>query len=270
MDQKRLFLAIALSIGILVLFQTLVGRHLTPPPRHTTTTETAEHQPTATPAQGSPGAGAAQATSPSAPKNVPRIKISAARLKGSISLMGARIDDVVLTDYRETLAPDSPLVQLLEPRSETKPYYVQYGWSAADPGIKLPDNDTIWQGSGDTLSTGKPVTLSWDNGQGLTFQLILSVDDNYMFAVDQRVQNNTGAPVQLFPWSRICRDYTPAVSGYYILFEGLLGVSNGTLQETTYAKAKSEGEKHDGVAFTATAPGGWAGIWSRISRSHRP
>ena len=93
----------------------------------------------------------------------------------------------MLTDYRETLAPNSPHVRLLEPRSEPQPYYVQYGWSAA-PGeqVKLPDNNTVWTASGGTLSAGHPVTLSWDNGAGLTFQIVLSVDDDYMFTVQQR------------------------------------------------------------------------------------
>ena len=77
---------------------------------------------------------------------------------------------------------------------------------------------------------------------------------------DQSVTNATAAPVKLFPWARIRRDYTPEVAGYYILFEGLLGVVDGTLQETTYAKAKSEGEKKNGIAYDATATGGWAGI----------
>ena len=63
----------------------------------------------------------------------------------------------------------------------------------------------------------------------------------------------TNTPVELFPWARVRRDYTPAVAGYYILFEGLLGVVDGTLQETTYAKAKSEGEKKDGIAYSAAA-----------------
>ena len=99
--------------------------------------------------------------------------IAAHRVRGSISLLGARLDDLVLTDYRETLAPNSPNVRLLEPRSEDHPYYVQYGWSAA-PGeqVKLPDNDTVWTSSGGTLSAGHPVTLSWDNGAGLTFQIM--------------------------------------------------------------------------------------------------
>jgi YidC/Oxa1 family membrane protein insertase len=126
--------------------------------------------------------------------------------------------------------------------------------------VKLPDNDTVWTGSADTLSAGHPVTLSWDNGAGLTFQIALSVDDDYMFTVRQSVKNATGAPVKLFPWARIRRDYTPEVAGYYILFEGLLGVVDGTLQETNYAKAKSEGEKRNGIAYDATSTGGWAGI----------
>ena len=97
--------------------------------------------------------------------------------------------------------------------------------------MKVPGNDTVWTASADTLSAGHPVTLSWDNGAGLTFQLQLSVDDDYMFNVQQSVKNATGAPVKLFPWARIRRDYTPEVAGYYILFEGLLGVVDGTLHE---------------------------------------
>jgi YidC/Oxa1 family membrane protein insertase len=263
MDQKRLFLAIAISIAILLGFQVLIAPHLPqppkPPPQIASSETTPAPAPTA-PAQGSSGAAAATA-GPTVPKQVPRLQIAAHRVRGSISLLGARIDDLVLTDYRETLEPNSPDVRLLEPRSEDHPYYVQYGWSAA-PGeqVKLPDNDTVWAASADTLSTGHPVTLSWDNGAGLTFQITLSIDDDYMFAVQQSVKNATDQPVKLFPWSRIRRDYTPEVAGYYILFEGLLGFVDGKLQENTYSSAKSEGAKKNGIAYTATSTGGWAGI----------
>jgi YidC/Oxa1 family membrane protein insertase len=264
MDQKRLFLAIAISVAILLGFQLLVAPHLPKPPvppQQTASTETTPKNSGQTPAQGSLGA-AATTTTPAVPKVVPRVQIAAPRVRGSISLLGARLDDLVLTDYRETLQPNSPNVRLLEPRSDPEPYYVQYGWSAA-PGetVKLPDNDTVWTGSADTLSAGHPVTLSWDNGAGLTFQIALSVDDDYMFTVQQSVRNTTGQPMKLFPWARIRRDYTPQVAGYYILFEGLLGVVDGKLQETTYANAKSEGEKKkNGIAYEAPATGGWAGI----------
>ncbi len=262
MDQKRLFLAIAISVGILLIFQVLIAPHLPQPPKPPPQQiASQEATPTgATPVQGSPGAGAA-AAAPTVPKQVPRLQISARRVRGSISLLGARLDDLVLTDYHETLAPNSPYVRLLEPRSEEHPYYVQYGWSAA-PGesVKLPDNDTVWTSSGDTLSAGRPVNLTWDNGAGLTFQIALSVDDEYMFTVQQSVRNATDTPVKLFPWARIRRDYTPQVAGYYILFEGLLGVVDGKLQETTYSNAKSEGAKKNGIAYEAPATGGWAGI----------
>ncbi|OJW27230.1 MAG: membrane protein insertase YidC [Rhodospirillales bacterium 69-11] len=262
MDQKRLFLAIAVSLAILLGFQWLIAPHLPKPPAQTSQTAqtTLPSKTPATPPEGSPGAGAAPAAV-AVPKNVPRVQIAGRRVEGSVSLLGARIDDLVLKDYKETLAPDSPDVRLLEPRSDPHPYYVQYGWSAA-PGetVKVPDNDSVWTASGQTLSAGHPVTLSWENGAGLTFKLELSVDDEYMFAVRQEVVNAAGQPVKLFPWSRIRRDYKPQVAGYYILFEGLLGVVDGTLQETTYDHAKSEGEKKGGVAYTATSTGGWAGI----------
>ena len=258
MDQQRLFIAIAISVAILLGFQVLIAPHLPQSPKpaqQVAGTQTTQTQTPTAPVQ------AAQAAATTVPKEVPRLPIAAHRLRGSISLLGARLDDLVLTDYRETLAPNSPDVRLLEPRSDEHPYYIQYGWSAA-PGeqVKLPDNDTVWTGSGGTLSAGHPVTLTWDNGAGLTFQLTFSVDDDYMFTVQQSVRNATGAPVKLFPWSRIRRDYTPQVAGYYILFEGLLGVVDGRLQETTYANAKSEGEKRNGIAYDATATGGWAGI----------
>ena len=171
MDQKRLFLAIAISLAILLGFQWLIAPHLPKPPVHTAQTEATPEKTPATPAQGSPGAGAAPAAQ-TVPKNVPRVKIAGHRVQGSISLLGARIDDLMLTDYRETLAPDSPDVRLLEPRSDAEPYYVQYGWTPAEgETVKVPDNDTVWTASADTLSAGHPVTLTWDNGGGLTFQI---------------------------------------------------------------------------------------------------
>ena len=260
MDQKRLFLAIAVSLAILLGFQTLIAPRLPKPAQPETTQLATTEHPAATPLEGAPGAGVPP--SPVAvPRNVPRVKIEAPRVEGSISLLGARLDDLVLRDYREEIDPNSPLVRLLEPRSDDKPYYVQYGWTASSGDtVKLPDNDTVWTASADTVVPGKPVTLSWDNGAGLTFQIGLAVDDEYMFTVTQTVRNATAQPVKLFPWSRIRRDYKPVVAGYYVLFEGLLGVTDGTLQETSYDKAKSEGDKKNGLAFEANTTGGWAGI----------
>jgi YidC/Oxa1 family membrane protein insertase len=173
MDQKRLFLAIAVSLAILLGFQMLIAPHLPkPPPSQIAQTE--PQKSVATPSEGPPGSAAAPAVA-TVPANVPRVKIQAPKIEGSISLLGARLDDLVLRDYREEITPNSPLVRLLEPRSDEHPYYVQYGWTApAGTPAKLPDNDTTWTASAGTLAPGKPVTLSWDNGAGLIFQIGLS------------------------------------------------------------------------------------------------
>jgi YidC/Oxa1 family membrane protein insertase len=258
MDQRRLFLTIAISLAILLGFQWLIAPHLPHPAAPEPAKVASADHPATTPSAGEPG-GAAQAVT--IPKNVPRVQINAPRVEGSISLLGARLDDVVLRDYRETIDPTSPLVRLLEPRSDAEPYYVQYGWTAGDgDSIKLPDNDTVWKASADTLAPGKPVTLSWDNGAGVTFEIGLAIDDDYMFTVSQTVHNSTGKPVSLFPWSRIRRDYKPETSGYYVLFEGLLGNVGGTLHNETYDNAKKEGDKNKDIAFTGTTTGGWAGM----------
>jgi YidC/Oxa1 family membrane protein insertase len=262
MDQKRLFAAIAISLAILLVSQWLLPQ----PPHHA-----ALPTPTATAPRPSDTPGAVPQDAGGAPvaalANVPRVRITAPRVEGSLSLVGARIDDLVLRDYRETLAPNSPLVQLLEPKGKPQPYYVQYGWTPAG-GVRVPDNRTLWKASADDLSAGHPVTLSWDNGQGQTFEIALAIDANYMFSVQQRVRNAGPAAVTLTPWARIDRDYTPQVSGYSILHEGLIGVFDRSLKEVTYTSAKSQAEKADaalgpsnaGVAQTYTSTGGWAGI----------
>jgi len=256
MDQKRLFLAIAVSIAILLGFQWLLPHPARPP----------LVQEAGTPPRAAATIGASPADNGALPapipRNVPRVKIEAPSVEGSISLVGALIDDLVLRDYRETLNPNSPLVRLLEPRSDAQPYYVQYRWSTTtDSHLKLPDTNTLWTASAPTLTQTQPVTLSWDNGEGLTFRIILSIDDKYMFTVRQEVQNTAGTAVDLFPSARIRRDYTPEVSGYYVLHEGLLGILGGTLKEMKYSEAKSDAEKNPNApALDVSGKGGWAGI----------
>jgi YidC/Oxa1 family membrane protein insertase len=259
MDQKRLFLAIAISIAILLGFQLLLPK---PPPTQQAALQTTQ----STPTQATPrptGDVATPGTQPVAvppPRDVPRVKIFAPRVQGSISLLGARLDDLVLRDYREQVDPTSPLVRLLEPRADPQPYYVQFGWTAEDANTKVPDLDAVWTASAPELTAASPVTLFWDNGAGQVFEIALSIDADYMFRAEQRVRNTGAAAVTVHPWSRIRRDYTPVTAGYYILHEGLLGVLGGRLQEQTYEKAKSESSKSHGASLDVTTTGGWAGI----------
>jgi YidC/Oxa1 family membrane protein insertase len=267
MDQKRLMLAIAVSVAILLGFQLLMPKP--PVPAHVaarteqTTADAAkpvppvETAPTTT-AAGGPASGLTDQGAVA--KDAPRVSFTGPRVQGSINLVGARLDDLVLRDYRETIEPNSPLVRLLEPRTAAQPYYVQFGWTAA-PGsnVVLPDNNTLWAATG-TLSGTSKLTLSWNNGAGLDFSIIFGLDQNFMFTIDQQVTNTSGASVALHPFSRIRRDGTPATAGYAVLHEGMVGVLDGTLKDVKYTTAKSDGEKHQGVAFDSTGAGGWAGF----------
>lgn len=256
MDQKRLLLALVFSFAVLGVF-TFIQNKFLPHPAHV---EATSHPAGAgTPVPAHPAAAAAIAST-TAPPAGPRLAIDAPLMKGSIGLTGAVFDDITLTSYHETIAPDSPLVQIMGRRGTKTPTYAQFGWTAG-PGVNVPGDNTVWTASAGTLTPSSPVTLSWDNGAGLTFQLLLSVDDKYMFSVRQNVINHGSAPVSLYPWSRVVRDYKPEEPSSWVLFDGPLGVFNGTLKQESYKSLKSDGDSAaGGVAFHASGPGGWAGV----------
>ena len=169
----------------------------------------------------------------------PRIKIETPLLTGSIALKGARIDDLSLVKYRDTVDPKSPAIILFSPSGTPEPYYAEFGWVAASgSATKIPDQNTAWQqdGSGN-LTPDHPVTLKWDNGEGLTFRRTITVDAHYLFSIKDEVVNSSSAPVTLYPFALISRHGTPQVSGYYILHEGLVGyLGDQGLQEYSYKK----------------------------------
>ncbi|MBN8815178.1 MAG: membrane protein insertase YidC [Sphingomonas sp.] len=132
-----------------------------------------------------------------------RVVIDTPTLKGSINLKGARIDDLVLTQYKETIAKDSPPIRLLSPVGTADAYYAQFGWQ--DNGLKPPSADTVWKASGAMLAPGKPVTLTAANSQGQVFAIELAVDDQYMFTIRQTVANKGAAPVDVAPAGIVSR-----------------------------------------------------------------
>ncbi|MEW6766394.1 MAG: membrane protein insertase YidC [Pseudomonadota bacterium] len=210
---------------------------------------------TPTPAQqgGTPSAGAIPGGPAATPAVVqprdtvlassPRIKINTPSITGSIALKGARIDDVALVKYRETVDPNSPAIELFSPSGTKEPFYAEFGFvPAAGSTIKMPDKDTVWtqEGAG-SLTPATPITLSFNNGQGLTFKRTISVDEKYLFTIKDDVSNVGDKPVTLYPFGLISRHGTPQVSGYYILHEGLIGVlGDSGLQEYGYKKIDDE------------------------------
>jgi len=187
----------------------------------------------------------------------PRVPIATDSLQGSIDLKGARIDDLALLKFRETVDPKSPPIVLLSPSGSPDPFYAEFGWTnAAGANVKVPTSDTLWTQAGSgALGVGHPVTLTYDNGEGLEFRRTIAIDDKYLFTVKDEVENKTDKPVSLFPYSLISRHGTPQTLGYYILHEGLIGkFGDDSSKEVTY---KTIAEKKE-MTFNAT--NAWLGI----------
>ncbi|OUS12080.1 membrane protein insertase YidC [Rhodospirillales bacterium 47_12_T64] len=186
--------------------------------------------------------------------NGKRITIDTPTVRGSISLVGGRVDDLVLKNYQETIEEDSANVVLLSPAGTKNPYYADFGWISNDRSLSLPSNKTVWETTNTNLTPDSPVTLTWNNGQGLSFERTLKIDDGYMINVTQHVVNSSGNAVDLAPYSRVSRIGTPETLGYYILHEGPIGVLGGSLTEVDYSDLQDDKE----IKIPTT--GGWIGI----------
>jgi len=282
-DNKNTILAIVLSAMVLIVWQYWFGvpmekqrqealqrqqqqsQQQAQQPASQQSTQPPQPVPGVAPQEGSappvPGQGTAVAPGTSreaAISSSPRIDIETPSLRGSIALKGGRIDDLSLIKYRETVDPNSPAIVLLSPSGSPKPFYAEFGWVAGTGAApQLPNTETVWrqEGSG-TLGVGRPVTLVFDNGQGLAFRRTIEVDDKYLFTIKDEVANKGTGAVTLYPYALISRHGTPKTEGYYILHEGLIGVlGEQGLQEVTYSAIADKKER---MTFNVT--NGWLGI----------
>lgn len=258
-DSKNLLLAIALSVVVLIGWNYFYGV----PQMQQQQRQSQQAAPGAPGQQAAVPSPAPKEGSPSAPvpgtvpapaaaptvetreaalQRGPRIRIDSPSLAGSINLRGGRIDDVRLKNYHETVDPRSPQIVLLSPSGGPNPFYAEFGWVASEQGVPLPSSDTVWTADGQTLTPTTPVTLTWDNGQGLVFRREIRVDDKFMFTVRDLVENQGGAPVTLLPYGLVSRHGKPVTQGYYVLHEGLVGaLGEQGLQEYTYDALDKEG-----------------------------
>ena len=265
MDNKRLLAAIAISIGILLMFD-VFNRPAREAQRQAAQNVQQSQTSTVPLPQANtalnPAGVASTGGNDGAPATpAPRLRIESPRVEGSLNLRGARLDDLVLRDYRETIQPNSPNVRVLAPREDPAAYFAQWGWTAADGRTAVPGPNTEWTAEGGSLTPSTPVTLRWDNGAGQRFEIALSLDANFMVTAEQRVVNTGAEPVQVLPWARVRREHTPVVAGYYILHEGFVGVLDGRLRETKYDDAKTEAARRNGgPALEQEGAGGWAGF----------
>jgi YidC/Oxa1 family membrane protein insertase len=261
-DQKNLLLALVLTGIVLIAWQYLFAvpqiekqKQIAQQQQQQQQTQGQQPAPAAQPGappQAAPGTVPQAPGLPSAAPTLtreaalaasPRIRIDTPRLSGSLALMGGRIDDLALVQYRETVNPSSPPIVLLAPSGSPQPFYAEFGWTgAAGTSVKLPGPDTMWRQDGsDALSVDHPVTLVYDNGEGLQFRRTVGVDDKYLFTIKDEVANSGAAAVTLYPYALISRHGAPPTLGYYILHEGLIGVMGDQgLQEMTYKKIEDQ------------------------------
>ncbi|HEU0066158.1 MAG TPA: membrane protein insertase YidC [Sphingomonas sp.] len=136
-------------------------------------------------------------------RDAPRVRIQTPALAGSINLKGGRIDDLVLTTYKETIAKNSPPIRLLSPSGAPDAYFASFGWSG--DGVTAPNADTMFAADAPVLTPSRPVTLSWVSPQGLRYVLRIAVDDKFLFTVTQSVGNGGSAPVSIRPYALLSR-----------------------------------------------------------------
>ncbi|MEM1236410.1 MAG: membrane protein insertase YidC [Pseudomonadota bacterium] len=281
MDEQNKNLLLATGLSMLVLLVWMVFFAPEPPEQGSSlaesdgTTATSDTEaPAIVAEEGSASATPGSVETPSearaaALEDTPRVTIDTPRLEGSISLYGGRIDDLRLKDYRETLEENSPIVTLLSPEGVAGAYYAAHGW-AQGTGLgegDVPGPDTVWSvTAGDTLTVDTPVTLTWDSPAGLTFQKTISIDENYMFTIDQSVANGTDNAVRLAPYGLIRRHGIPDdLKGFFILHEGLIRMADGVRDEVNYddlvdLEANSDGDNRSSDRRWVAENDAWIGF----------
>jgi YidC/Oxa1 family membrane protein insertase len=263
MDNRNTVIAIVLSVAILMGWEFFFAPKDRPP----------SDQPTATAVATPTTPGSAERTLPitapgvTVPDTTPtaetapvaqakRIQVVTPFLRGSISTIGARFDDITLVGYRETIDPTSPPITLLAPAGSAHPYYIEWGWITSDTGVALPTPTTEWTAANPDaeLTDSAPLVLTWDNGQGLTFTRTIRADKEYLFTIEQTVTNTSERTVTLYPYSLVARLDAHESKDAGFGFEGPIGAFNGTSKEVKYADLKKNGSD------AAESVGGWIGF----------
>ena len=253
MDSKNVLLAVILSTAVIVIWSVMF-----PPPEienttsdDTTIVEKNESKPQAPKIKiKDPDK---KITRQDAIKQSDRINISNEKIFGTISLNGALIDDVTLKNYKETLNEDSKQVVILNPKKSENGYFLETGWATSE-NIKVPNHNSKWRVIGNnTLTPKQPVTIQWNNNEGLIFIKKLTIDDKYLIIVEDSVQNLSQKNINLFHYSQITRNKKPDVQNFYILHEGLIGVVGEELKELSYEDIIEKKEAYKNNS-------GWFGI----------
>lgn len=186
-----------------------------------------------------------------------RISFENEKIKGSIRIKGARIDELSLKNYKKSLDTDSELVDVLSPAKTETASYADFGFVPADPNIKVPNSNTVWNvHEFDKLTSKTPIVFEWDNGQGIKFVRTISVDKDYMFVVSQTIENHSGKEISLYPYALIHKNKLIEEENTRVVHTGGIAIVDRVLKEFKFDKLKESKE------LTAKE-NGWAGFTDR-------
>lgn len=229
-QNKNLILATVLSVAVIVVWSYMFPP---PPPTENAIPAEAVSEGSVVPVENGPVDSATEATGDDPAADAPRIAIETEHLSGTISLAGGRLDDLSLTQYKDTLEDGADNVMILSPASAANSMYVLLGWGGSGD---LPGPKTIWsQIGGDVLSVGKPVTLSWTNDQGLVFNRKIEIDDEYMFTIRDQVENTGAQAANIYSFGVVERNGIPEdLENIFVIHEGVIQMADGILDEIDY------------------------------------
>ena len=252
MDSKNVIAAISLSAAVIILY----GLFFAPPPPNPDQINNEKNKIEQTGNEApslDQNVEVSKISRDEAIENEDRINFENSTVIGSISLVGASIDDLTFKKYTNTLNGDDNVV-LLNPKKIENGYYVETGWATTNKDINVPNSKSVWKLEGNNkLSPNSPVKISWTNDQNIKFVKDISIDDQYLFKVKQTIINNSEKTYNFYPYGQIIRNIAPDVTDFYILHEGLIGVFDDQLVEEDYDDIEEK-------KFSVNADKGWLGI----------
>ena len=265
-DQKNLFLAIGLSIAIILIFSIFFPQQTIITPSTSTIDKDEQIQPSTSIDQTQNNQKLTIKNTEEILASTNRVLIDTPSLKGSINLKGGILDNLKLINYKESLEENSNYINLFSPDQTTNPYFIEIGWKSLsdnNTNIHLPDLNTEWKTTNNTLSPSSPVTLYWTNNENITFKIEFRVDEDYIFEVTQEIENKSNNKIEIFPYRLIKRINLPDTINFFILHEGLISLLDDELLEKKY-KHLSEDCSTTNNAISSfcnkKATGGWFGF----------
>ena len=249
MDTKNVIAAISLSAAVIILY----GLFFAPPPKEINNLNQENTVLNSEAPKLDSSDKFIEISREEAIKESERVEFENQNIKGSISLLGGTIDDLIFKNYTETLDGKNKIT-LLHPKKFGQGYYVETGWVSSSKNIDLPSSQTVWKVEGnEKLAPNQPVTLSWSNKQGINFKKKIKIDEKFLFSIDQTVINKTDKSYDFYSYGQIIRNKAPEITNFYILHEGLIGVFDEQLVEEDYEDIREK-------EFSKNANTGWLGI----------